>query len=820
MKTNNKSKQSKTSFKKWIIAFWSLIFLGFIFAGIVLYAASEGILGFEPLPSVKELENPKSNLASEIISADGKLLGKYFKENRINVTYDQLSPYLPQALVATEDERFYDHSGVDLKGLARAVIKLGKAGGASTITQQLAKMLFHERSLSLVGRIKQKIQEWIIATELEKRYTKEEIIAMYLNKFDFLNNAVGIKSATNVYFDKEPNELTIEEAAMLIGMAKNPSLFNPIRRPDTTMHRRNVVLFQMKRNGFITQQQYDSLKLLPLELHYKKVDHKEGIAPYFREVLRLELQKLLSQKDENGNYIYHKNDGSPYNIYKDGLKIYTTIDSRMQQYAEYAVHEHLKNLQPAFFRDVKRRRNPPFDNRLSKKQVQSIITSAIKRSVRYQTLAGKECPNCHRRTFIKTTKHHGKEYYICTAEDCGKEWPVRTDEEIQKIFESPVKMRVFTFQGEKDTLLSPKDSILYYKQILQAGLMSVDPHTGYIRAWVGGVDIKHFAYDHVYQAKRQVGSTFKPFVYSLAIQEGYSPCYEVPNQKVVFKKGEFGLLKDWAPKNSDGIYGCNVSLKYGLANSMNTITAWVMKQFGPQAVVDMAHRIGIQSKLDPVPSLCLGVADLSLYEMVGANATFVNKGVWIKPTFYTRIEDKNGNIILDVIPESREALSEETAYVMLNLMKGVVDGVYNKCIGDLRKSLGKSPMYVSGTGMRLRGRKTEKRPYVGFKNPIAGKTGTTQNQSDGWFMGLTPDLVTGVWVGAEDRSVHFRSIANGQGANTALPIWGYYMNKVFADSTIKVSQGDFPKPETPINIELDCEKYRSHQSGTDDDSWE
>lgn len=808
--SNKKSNKEKTRpSRKAILAIWLIVVI-LPLLGVVstFYCAHKGIMGFEPLPSFSELENPKSNLASEIITSDNKVIGNYFHQNRVNVRFKDLSPYLIDALVATEDERFFDHSGVDFKGTMRAVVNLGKAGGASTITQQLAKMLFKERESNFVKRVMQKIQEWILAAELEKRYTKNEIITMYLNQFDFLNNAVGIKSASNVYFSKDPRDLNLQEAAMLVGMAKNPSLFNPIRRPDTTKDRRTVVLHQMVRNNKITEQAYDSLKNLPLDIRYSVVDHKEGIAPYFREVLRAHLSDLFSQKDEDGNYVYAKSDGSPYNIYKDGLKIYTTLDYKMQKYGEWAVQQHLGNeLQEDMFNDLKRRTygrwetNRPFDGRLSEKQAEAIIERAKKGTRRYRVLTGVECANCGRRgDVIRKTKNE----YICRAKDCEFHRHRPSADSIDIIFNTPVATRVFTWQGEKDTIISPIDSIKYYKSFLQAGMMSVDPHTGYIKAWVGGIDFKHFAYDHVYQSKRQVGSTFKPFVYSLAIQNGLSPCKEVPNQQVTFKKGDFGIQKDWTPKNSDGKYGCMVSLKYGLANSMNTITAWIMKRYGPQAVIDQARLMGIKSKLEPVPSLCLGVADLSVYEMVGANSVFANKGVYIKPTFITHIEDKNGNVIVDIIPESHEAMSEESAYCMLNLMKGVVTGVYNKCMGDRNGGRG----YTLGTGMRLRGAQTERRPYAGIKYPVAAKTGTTQNNSDGWFIGITPDLVTGVWVGAEDRSVRFRRTALGQGANMALPIWGYYMHKVYDDPKLNISTGDFEKPEQPLEIELDCNKYK------------
>ncbi len=807
--------QDKPNYKKKLLIFWMIILLPVLLFFIVMWGAKTGSLGFKPLPSLEELENPKSNLASEVITSDGKVIGKYFKENRTNIKYDELSPYLVDALIATEDERYREHSGIDFRGLVRAVVNMGSAGGASTITQQLAKMMFHEReTATLVQKIKQKLQEQIIAVELEKRYTKDEIIIMYYNKFDFIYNAVGIKSAAKVYFNKAPKDLNIEEAAVLVGMAKNPSLYNPKRFPENALKRREVVFSQMKRSGMLNQQEYDSLRVLPIDLDYQIVDHKEGIAPYYRETLRLKLQKMLKEQDEDGNYKYAKADGSPYNIYSDGLKIFATIDSRMQEHAEYAVEEYIaKTLQPQFDKHLKRVRTKryPYDGGykgISEEQYISSMDRARKNSTRYRVMTGKECFNCGRRG--KSVKKKGN-YYVCQADDCGyKTWATAKDS-ISIIFDKKIKMKVFSHKGTIDTLLSPNDSIKYYKTFLHAGLMSVDPHTGYIKAWVGGVNYEQFAYDHV-TSTRQVGSTFKPFVYVTAIQNGYSPCYEVMDTKYTFHKGEFGLLRDWTPKNSDGSTGCNVSLKYAIANSMNTITAWVMKQFGPKAVVDQARAMGITSKLDPVPSLCLGVADISVYEMVGANATFANKGIYIEPMMFTRVEDKHGNVIIDVNPNTKEAMSEETAYVMLDLMKGVVSGAYNKCRGDLRKARGKSPMYVSGTGMRLRGTISKSRPYVGHRYPIAGKTGTTQNNSDGWFMGITRDLVTGVWVGADERAIRFATTNMGQGANTALPVWGYYMQKVMADKRLNISKEDFEKPDKPLTIELDCKKFNDMNS--------
>jgi len=782
-----------------------------------MWGAKNGTLGFESLPDIEELENPKSNLASEIITSDGKVIGKYFLQNRTNVKYEELSPFLVDALIATEDERYRTHSGIDFRGLVRAVANLGSAGGASTITQQLAKMMFEHKASSLVQRIKQKLQEQIIAIELEKRYTKNEIITMYYNQFDFIYNAVGIKSASSVYFNKLPKDLNIEEAAVLVGMAKNPSLYNPKRFPDNALKRREVVFAQMKRSELITQEEYDSLRVLPITLDYNLVDHKEGIAPYFRETLRLKLQKLLKQKDEYGNYTYTKSNGEPYNIYRDGLKVFTTINFRMQKHAEDAVDDYIANtlqLQFSEYLSLVRTKHYPYDGGtkgINKAQYLSLIKSSRGRTSRYRILTGKECYNCGRRGERNVTNKG--DYYVCLAEDCGKKRWATNQDSVDLIFDTKIKMKLFSHQGEIDTILSPNDSIKYYKTFLHTGLMSVDPHTGYIKAWVGGVNYQNFAYDHV-TSTRQVGSTFKPFVYATAIQNGYSPCHEVSNVKYTFHKGEFGLLKDWTPGN-DGSpsNGCPVSLKYALANSMNTITAWVMKQFGPQAVMEQARAMGIKNKLDPVPSLCLGVADLSVYEMVGANSTFANKGVYIEPTMYTRIEDKHGNVIVDRNPETKEAMSEETAYVMLDLMKGIVDGEYNKCMGDDRKDRGKSPQYNSGTGVRLRNPITEKRPYGGHKYPIAGKTGTTQNNSDGWFIGLTPDLVTGVWVGADERSIRFTSTTIGQGANTALPVWGYYMQKVKADTKLNYPDKAFERPDKALSIELDCIKYNEMKSG-------
>ena len=756
-----------------------------------------GLAAFSDLPGTEDLENPRSDLATAILFSDGTQMGQYYRENRIPVDYEEISPNVVNALIATEDERFREHSGVDLRGTLRAAIFLGKRGGASTLTQQLAKMLFTDRSSNFIKRTFQKFQEWIISAQLERQYTKDEIIAMYLNRFDWINQAVGINSAARVYFNTTPDSLRIEEAAMLVGMCKNPALFNPMRRPDTTMHRRMVVMDQMRRNGVITVAQYDSLKLLPLGLRFQRIDHTEGPAPYFRETLRMKMVALLGEKNEDGTYRFAKSDGKPYDIYTDGLKIYTTLDRRMQSYAEWGLKEHLATeLQADFWKDIARKKNRPFDSRVSKDEIDAILRSAMKRSVRYKVMTGKQCPNCERPArYIEEVKHEGEKHFHCRPDlgGCDTYWPVIKESEIPKVFDTPVAMRVFSWKGEVDTLLSPMDSIRYYKGFLQSGLLSMDPSTGFVKAWVGGIDYKHFQYDHVEQARRQVGSTFKPFVYATAIREGMEPCRELPNQRICFDMppGQ----PDWCPENSDAEYGGMVNVKYALANSMNTITAWLMKQYGPQAVTVLARHMGVKSPLEPVPSLCLGVADLTLMEMTGAFSSFANKGVYIEPIIYTRIEDKNGNTIFDITPKTYEALDERTSYIILDMLKGVVDGAYNQ-----------STNKTVGTGMRLRTSWGNRARYANIKFPTAGKTGTTQNNSDGWFIGITPDLVTGVWTGADDRSVRFSTTDKGQGANMALPIYGYFMNKVYADSTISISTGDFERPAGDLGVEIDCRK--------------
>lgn len=746
--------QSNTKPKRKIILLWVIITAPFFIFTLLLWLVSLGVFG--ELPSIEELQNPKSNLASEVYTSDRILLGKYYAENRTNVRFHDLDSNMVNALIATEDARFYSHSGVDGRGLLRVLFKtlLGgdqSSGGGSTITQQLAKMLFpREPNQSKLQMVMRKFKEWIIAVRLERQYTKNEIITMYLNKFDFVNNAVGIKSAAQIYFNTTPEKLRIEESAMLVGMAKNPALFNPNRRPDTTEHRRNVVLYQMVQYGYLTKEKFDSLKQLPLNLRFKPEDHNEGLGTYFREHLRDKFLKQWCKEHINPST------NKPYDIYRDGLKIYTTIDSRMQRYAEEAVTAHMSDLQQQFFKDCKRKKNAPFAWNVTKKEIDNILKLAMKRSERYRAM-----------------KASGM-----------------SEDSIVYYFHKPIEMTVFDWKGAKDTVMSPWDSIRYAKYFLHAGFMSMDPHTGEIKAWVGGINHKFFKYDHVKEGRRQVGSTFKPFIYALAIQEGYSPCYRLPNVKtcIDMPPGQ----PDWCPENSDPKdkdNGKMITLQRALAKSINFVTAALMKQFGPKAVVDLVRRLGITSELEAVPSLCLGTADISVFEMVGANSAFANKGRWTEPVFVTRIEDKNGKVLDEFFPESEEVMSEEKAYVMVNLMKGVVE---------------------YGTGIRLRYR-------YKLMSPIAGKTGTTQNNSDGWFMGLTPDLVSGVWVGGEDRSVHFNSTDQGQGASMALPIWALYMQKVYNDPKLKISKGDFEKPAKTIDIELNCKKYDLEQDAEEVD---
>ena len=733
-KKNKQQGDSKAIRNLWII-------FGGLLVVVVLFFVCVATGLFGTMPTFEELENPKTNLATEIISADGKILGTYYIENRSNVRYAELSHYMPEALISIEDERFTEHSGIDERALLRVafgVLTGRKKGGGSTITQQLAKNLFPRgENLSTPKLVLRKFQEWITATKLEHNYSKEEIVAMYLNTVAFGHNAFGIRSAAKTFFDKSPKDLNIEECALMAGVVNAPTRYSPVRNPENSLGRRNLVLQKMAENGYITQAECDSISLIPIDMsHFGVMDHNSGQATYFREFLRGQLTEWAKNTP--------RADGKSYNIYRDGLRIYTTIDSRMQHYAEEAVRDFMGGeLQPMFYRHWKGQKNAPFSN-VTADEIDHILETSMKRSDRYRTL-----------------KREGMNMDSIKAE-----------------FNKPVRMTIFSWDGPIDTVMSPMDSIRYYKWFLQASLISIESHTGHVKAYVGGLDYRFFKYDHVTQARRQVGSTFKPFLYSLAMQQGeYTPCTKIPNNQYNIQL-EAGQV--WTPVHSGGRVGEEITLKYALAQSNNWISAYLMNQFGPNAVIAQARRMGVESPIDPVPAICLGVCDLKLIEMVVAMSTFANQGVYVKPMFITRIEDKNGNVIQRFSPEESEAMSELTAYKMVELMKGVVQ---------------------SGTGIRLRS-------YYGFKNPIAGKTGTTQKQSDGYFMGITPDLTTGVWVGAEDRSVHFRSTKLGQGSHTALPIWAGYMKKVYADKSLNISQGDFPKPNIPgLDLNFDCNRY-------------
>ncbi|OEK06155.1 penicillin-binding protein [Flavivirga aquatica] len=758
-KVKKVKKETIQDFSKYIRWFWMLFLGGVLIVFLVFLLASWGLLG--DMPDHTQLENPKTNLATEIISSDGKTLGKfYLNDNRTPITYDELPQNLVDALVATEDARFHEHSGIDARGTLRAIAFFGKNGGASTVSQQLAKQLFHKREkANIFKKLSQKIREWVIATRLERQYTKEEIIAQYFNIYDFLNNADGIRSASRIYFSKEPKDLSIKESAMLVGMFKNSALYNPRRNPVGVKNRRNVVLYQMEKYGYITKKVKDSLQKTELGLKYSPESHREGIATYFRGYLDGYMKKWIKNN--------LKPDGTKYNLYNDGLKIYTTIDSRMQKYAEVAVQQHMPRLQAEFFVQNTTKRNPttPFLD-LNKKEINSLLKRSMKQSERWR----------HMKFDLK-----------------------KSDKEIEASFTKPAQMTVFTWKegraSEVDTIMKPIDSIRYYKSFLRTGVMSMDPLTGHVKAWVGGMNYRHFQYDMVKQGKRQVGSTFKPFVYATAIDQlHYSPCDEFPDTPFCIEEGKFGNAEEWCPKNAGGEYGGNRTLKNALANSVNTITARLIDKVGPQTVVDLAKKLGIKSDVPSVPSIALGVPEISLYEMVGAYSTFANQGVYTKPVMVTSIEDKNGTVLYQFKPETRDVISEETAYVTVKLMEGVTQ---------------------SGSGARLRTKGADKYradykeiitgyPYQ-FTNPIAGKTGTTQNQSDGWFMGMVPNLVTGVWVGGEDRAVHFKTVKYGQGAAMALPIWGLYMKSCYADESLNVSKASFEKPKN-LSINVDCSK--------------
>ena len=729
----------------------------------VFYLASIGKFG--EMPDFRQLENPKTNFASEIISSDNQILGKYyFNDNRTPVDYDEINVETVNALIATEDERFYSHPGIDLKATVRAIVFLNTRGGASTISQQLARQLFvGVRSRNILQAIGQKIKEWVIAVELEKQYTKEEIITMYLNIYDFGYYGDGIKSASNIYFSKEPIDLKIEESAMLVGMLQNSSLYDPIRRPEITKKRRDLVLMQMAKNNYISEKDKDSLQNIPLELNYTPQSHRQGLATYFRSYLR------GFMKDWTENNL--KKDGSKYNLYVDGLKIYTTINSKMQRYAEESVKEHMINLQKEFFIQNDTVSSAPFTD-LEEDQEEAIMKRAMRRSERW-----------------RKSKLGGK-----------------TNDEIEESFNVPTNMTVFTWDGDVDTLMSPIDSIRYYKHFLRAGMMSMNPKNGHVMAWVGGIDYRNFQYDHVMLSKRQIGSTFKPFLYATAIDQlKLSPCDMLPDLIHCIEPYKYGNPEPWCPTNSSDKYGGMRTLSNALANSKNTISAQLIDKVGPRPVANLARNLGVSSNIPNVPAIALGTPDLSVYEMVGAYGAFANKGIYVKPIMVTKIEDKNGTIVYQSKPETRDVLSEESSYVTLKLLEGVTK---------------------FGSGARLRHDIPEdERNYVyknvvtgypyKFDNAIAGKTGTTQNQSDGWFIGMVPNLVTGVWVGGEDRSVHFKEIAYGQGATMSLPIWGLFMKKCYEDEELQVSKEDFEEPEV-LSIELDCSKVLPAESESDE----
>ena len=729
----------------------------------LFYLASIGKFG--EMPDFRQLENPKTNFASEIISSDNEVLGKYyFNDNRTPIKYEDINTKTVEALIATEDERFYSHPGIDLKATLRAIVFLNTRGGASTISQQLARQLFvGVRSRNIIQAVGQKIKEWVIAVELEKQYTKEEIITMYLNIYDFGYYGDGIKSASNIYFSKEPIDLKIEESAMLIGMLQNSSLYDPLRRPEITKNRRDLVLMQMAKNKYISENEKDSLQEIPLELNYTPQSHRQGLATYFRSYLR------GFMKDWTDNNL--KSDGSKYNLYSDGLKIYTTINSKMQKYAEESVTEHMKNLQKEFFIQNDTLSTAPFRD-LDEDEEESIMKRTMRRSERWRKarLSGKSA------------------------------------DEIEEIFNVPTEMSIFSWEGDIDTVLSPIDSIRYYKHFLQAGMMSMNPKNGHVMAWVGGINYRNFQYDHVMQSKRQIGSTFKPFLYATAIDQlKLSPCDMLPDAIHCIEPYKYGNPDPWCPTNSSDKYGGMRTLSNALANSKNTISAQLIDRVGPRPVADLARNLGVSSNIPNVPAIALGTPDLSVYEMVGAYGAFANKGIYVKPIMVTKIEDRNGKIVFQSTPETKDVLSEESSYVTLKLLEGVTK---------------------FGSGARLRHDIPEdERNYVyknvvtgypyKFDNAIAGKTGTTQNQSDGWFIGMVPNLVTGVWVGGEDRSIHFEEIAFGQGATMSLPIWGLFMKKCYEDEELGVSKEDFEEPEN-LTIELDCSKVQPEKSESEE----
>ncbi len=759
-------KKKKTSgFGKYIKWFWILFVSGIAMVALIFLSASWGVFG--ELPPYEYLENPQTNLASQIISSDGNLLGKfYLDDNRTDVKFEDLPDNLVNTLMASEDIRFMDHSGIDARGTLRAFMYLGSRGGASTITQQLARQLFVGAHAKGWRRYTQKIKEWVLATRLERSYTKEEIISMYLNIYDFGNNADGIRSASRIYFGKEPKDLKIEESAMLVGMLQNSSLFNPLRREELTRNKRNIVIGQLERYDFITEAEKDSLQALKMDINYNPENHREGLATYFR----MYLQRFMKGWIEKNPKPALEGERDRYNLYLDGLKIYTTIDSKMQANAEEAVSEHMKRLQAEFFVQNTPERNPttPFLD-LTDEETNRIMERAIKTSERWRKMEAE-----------------------------GK-----SEKDIRASFTKKTEMTVFDWNSEtkeKDTILTPMDSIRYYKSFLRTSMMSMEPQTGHVKAWVGGVNYKHFQYDNVIQGARQAGSTFKPFVYAAAIDQlRLSPCETLPDTQYCIEADKHGNPEPWCPRNSDFKYsGKDLTLKAALANSVNTITAQLIDKVGPKSVATIGKNLGITRDIAEVPAIALGVSEMNVYEMVGAYGAFANQGVYVKPVMVTRVEDKNGTVLYEYVPETKDVLSKEVSYAMIDLLKGVTQG---------------------GSGTRLRhsynkNNTVYKEIITGYPynltNPIAGKTGTTQNNSDGWFMGMVPNLVTGVWVGGEERATHFKNIAYGQGASMALPIWGLYMTKNYEDKELGISTDDFEKPED-MSIVTDCTKFMENQ---------
>jgi penicillin-binding protein 1A len=767
-----------SSNRKYVIWFWALFTAPFLIIVLLFVLISMGKLG--PMPSFRELENPKYNLAAEVFSEDGVLLGKISIENRTWTDYKDISPYVTNALISTEDIRYYRHSGIDVRGIGRAIIRtimLGQnTGGGSTITQQLAKQLYPRDTTvtsSLVRRIKlgvSKFKEWQTAVKLERSYTKEEIITMYLNKFDFSYNAIGIRSAARVYFNTSPDSLNLEQAAVLVGMLKASTRYNPVRNYNLMLQRRNVVISQMEKYGYLNPGVADSVKQLPIVTQFRMEDHNSGLATYLREYIRNTMRKPEPDRNKyiqqssyddalwewENNPLYgwcnknKKPDGTYYDIYKDGLKIYTTINSRMQQYAEQSVTEHLsKDVQPDFYKRARYFKNPPYSNDLSKKDVDDLIMKSVKESDRY---------------------------YIMKARGVS-------EDSIMMAFNTPVQMRVFSWSGERDTVMTPYDSVRYYKYFVRSSFLVEDPHNGYVKAYVGGPDFRYFKWDAVTQQRKQVGSTIKPFLYTVAMQNGYSPCDEVENIPRSFDLP--GDSVPWEPRSSGPkeYHGKMVTLKWGLAQSENYISAWLMQQFQPSAVTELMKKMGVRSFIDPVPSIFLGTSDIKLEEMVGAYGTYANKGVYARPMYVTRIEDKNGNIISKFTPRIEEVLSEDQAYLMVDLLKGVV---------------------LIGSGNRLR-----REPYF-LMNEIGGKTGTTQNHSNGWFMGITPNLVGGVWSGWEDQAIHFETLGEGQGAAMALPIFAIFLKKLYSDPQFGIMEADEFERPAGFNIELDCDKVKKN----------